>query len=84
MGWSSGSLLMEQIISAFNRHCDHVPFENAVEFYKDLIEAFENSDCDTLDECVDWETSPEEDPFNAAMEELHPGYFDEEIYDEDV
>ena len=85
MGWASGSALMDKIITAFEKHCDHVPFEYAVEFYKDIITAFEKADCDTLYECMEGD---EDDCFDTAMKELHPemdedGDWDDENEEED-
>ena len=74
MGWASGSRVMSQIIGAIQ---PHLPDENArKEVYKILIGVFEDSDWDTQDECEG------EDPaFDAALEELHPDWYEEEEED---
>jgi hypothetical protein len=72
MGWASGSRVMSEIIAAIQ---PHLPDENArKEVYKILIKVFEDDDWDTQDECEG------EDPaFDAAMQELHPDWYE---YDE--
>lgn len=74
MGWASGSSLMSEIISAIQ---PHMPDEGArKEVYKVLINAFEDQDWDTQDECEG------EDPaYDAALEELHPEWYEEEEED---
>lgn len=65
MGWSSGSLLMSEIIEAIQNNVDDD--EVRTQIYAEIIEAFEDKDADTLDECLD------EDPaFDEAYRELHP------------
>lgn len=55
MGWSSGTDLMIEIIKSAKKH---VPDESArVKFYRPIIKAFENHDCDTLDECRDMDSA---------------------------
>jgi len=39
------------------------------EFYKEVINAFEDADWDTQDECMG-----EDDAFDTAINELHPGW----------
>lgn len=50
MGWSSGSEIMSLIIQGVK---DKMDPEDRDSFYKDLIEYFENEDCDTLYECLE-------------------------------
>lgn len=51
MGWASGSSLMEEIVTALkSEFADDVKARKRV--YKRLIKAFEDHDCDTLDEAI--------------------------------
>ena len=73
MSWSSGSIIFSEIIHTLK---ESVPeYETRVEIYNNLIEVFENHDCDTLHECLD-----EDRAFDDAYFELHP---DEENNDDD-
>lgn len=49
MGWASGSSLFADVITAIK---DHIPSKEKEGVYTALIDAFEDEDCDTLDECV--------------------------------
>lgn len=71
MGWSSGSQIMSEVISAIQ---PHMPDENArKEVYKALIPAFEDQDWDTQEECEG------EDPaYDAALLELHPEWHEDD------
>lgn len=51
MGWGSGSGLMRRIMGA-HANVYGSESEQDVKFYEELIEMFEDEDCDTLDECV--------------------------------
>lgn len=64
MGWSSGSDLMTEVIMSAMKH---VPDSSRKKFYKEMIEAFENCDCDTLHECVGADRF-----FDAAFDYFHP------------
>lgn len=71
MGWASGSTLFSAVIESIQTHVD-VP-DIRIQIYIDLIEAFEEADWDTVDECMG------EDPaFDVAVKQLHPDWFDEE------
>ena len=71
MGWSHGSAVFSDIISALKEHIEDD--ELRVLVYFDLISAFENADCDNLNECLG------EDPsFDEAYYELNPSDPDEE------
>jgi hypothetical protein len=71
MGWASGSRLFSDIIVSLKKH---VPDEEVREaLYVDLIEAFEDFDCDTLQECEE-----EDDVLAAALRDVHPDWYDEE------
>lgn len=50
MSWASGSYLFSEIIESLIRN--RVDPSIRAEIYTDLIDAFENADCDTLYECV--------------------------------
>ena len=71
MGWSSGSRIFGKVIEAIK---PAVKDENArKEIYLDLIDAFEESDWDTQDECMG------KDPaYDAALKELYPDWFEAE------
>lgn len=71
MGWASGSTLFSIVIDVIQEHVpDH---DERVEIYTGLIEAFEESDWDTQDECMG------EDPaYDEALKELHKDWYDEE------
>jgi len=49
MGWISGSKLAESIWSLVR---DYIPQRKRKKVALDLIDLFENMDCDTIDECV--------------------------------
>lgn len=67
MGWCSGSTLFGKIIEAA---IEEIPDdENRKRFYLKAIEAFEDEDWDTHDECLG-----EDDAFDAALKELHPDW----------
>ena len=60
MGWASGSSLMCDVIAAIR---PRVLQEKArLEIYRELIDAFEEMDCDTLGECAG-----EDDVFDEAL-----------------
>lgn len=64
MGWSSGSSLMSEVIVSALKH---VPTSCRKKFYKELIEAFEQCDCDTLYECEGIDKL-----YDAAYASLYP------------
>lgn len=66
MGWASGSDLMVRIIRRVKRSRENDPFTGVSEIYDILIREFENSDCDTLDECLGMDTY-----FDYAYRRLH-------------
>lgn len=71
MGWASGSRLATQLIAAIKEHVEDDDVRKDV--YIDMINALEDFDCDTLDECMG------EDPqFDEALYEVHPHWRDEE------
>ncbi len=62
MGWASGSELASEIVKAIKVEIPDAKRRKRI--YKKIITAFENADCDTLDECEG------EDPaFDAALKE---------------
>lgn len=73
MGWASGSLLMTDIITAVSSIVDDD--DTRKELYIQFIEAFEEYDCDTLDECIG-----EDDMFDSAYREIYA----DEVEEEDV
>ena len=62
MSWASGSRLASRLIEAAEQTIGNE--EERVNFYDAMIDAYEDADCDTLDECMDidpvfdmhWET----------------------------
>ncbi len=51
MGWASGSRVYDRIVTVLKQQ---VPdYKTRVAIHKELIQAFEKHDCDTLDECRD-------------------------------
>ena len=66
MGWSGGSVLMDAVIQA-ERKYKISDISKRVLFYKECIEAFENHDWDTQDECLGIDVA-----FDMAVDELHP------------
>lgn len=74
MGWASGSRLFSEVIDVIKKY---VPDEDErVDIYKGLIDAFEEADWDTQDECMG-----EDAAYDTALKELHPEWYDE--YEED-
>jgi hypothetical protein len=70
MGWASGSQIMWRVMETAQRY---IPNETQrCEFYREIIDAFEDQDWDTQDECLGMDPM-----FDAAMQYLHP---DEEGY----
>jgi hypothetical protein len=76
MGWASGSSLASALITSAKAHIESG--HERKRFYMDMIEAFEEADCDTLGECCG-----EDDMFDEAMQEIHPDYFEDEEDEED-
>jgi hypothetical protein len=74
MGWSSGSRLAAELIEAAKITINDEDEREA--FYEQLIAAFEDEDCDTLDECVG-----HDDVFDRLWNRLYPSeddWFDDE------
>lgn len=72
MGWGSGSRLATRLIEAAKDTISNE--EERVNFYDAMIDAFEDADCDTLDECL------EVDPvFDALWKTKYP---DSDWYEE--
>jgi hypothetical protein len=69
MGWASGSRLMSRVIEVIESAVTDFDARKAA--YVGLIDEFEESDWDTQDECMG-----ESEAFDAAMNEVHPGWFD--------
>jgi hypothetical protein len=67
MSWASGSSLISNIIEALDASEFDFDFENKKEFFKVLIEAFEDRDCDTTNECLGEDTA-----FDEAYYEVFP------------
>jgi hypothetical protein len=70
MGWASGSRLFGEIIEILQEHITDKNIRR--DLYVDLIEAFEESDWDTQDECSGADVA-----FDEAMEVVHPEWYDD-------
>jgi hypothetical protein len=67
MGWSSGTALMWAIIDAAKVAInDH---ETRVQFYKEVIDAFEDHDWDCQSECLGGDAA-----YDEALNYLHPDW----------
>lgn len=74
MGWSSGSSLFGEVMEIIKNSV----VDDAIrrEIYEGMIPAFEDCDCDTLDECLDI------DPvFDKIYKEMY--HVEDEHYEED-
>ncbi len=71
MGWSSGSAVFSEIIGVLKDKVEDIPLRE--EIYEELIPIFENSDCDTLDECLGTDIA-----FDTVFKGLNPDIEDEE------
>ena len=70
MGWSSGTELMSRVITATRKV---IPDEKTrKEFYKEIIDAFEDYDWDTENECLG-----EDSAYDDALKEMHPDWFED-------
>jgi len=65
MGWGSGSELMCHIIDTLKTNVVDEKIRKNI--YIDLINEFENMDCDTLCECMG-----EDEAYDTAMIEIYP------------
>lgn len=76
MGWASGSRLFSEVIDVIKKA---VPDEDErIDIYMGLIDAFEDADWDTQDECMG------QDPaYDAALKELHPEWYDDDEEEEE-
>jgi hypothetical protein len=74
MGWSGGSSVMETVILAMQ---PAIPDEATRQgIYEILIDAFEDMDWDTQNECEDIDPA-----FDAALMAKHPEWYEEEEED---
>lgn len=69
MGWSSGSSIMSKVIEGVKPQVADKDARKAI--YTTVIEALEDGDWDTQDECLG-----EDDAYDEAIKELHPDWFD--------
>jgi hypothetical protein len=65
MGWCSGGRLFDDVIDTLKKNVSDEDERKAV--YLDLIVAFENFDCDVLQECMGVD-----DMFDEAIRVQHP------------
>ena len=71
MGWSSGTMLFSSVIIAAKKAIPDM--EKRKEFYKEIIDAFEDADWDTQDECMG-----EDGAYDEAIREMHPNWFEDD------
>lgn len=71
MGWASGSEIMNAVIEAVKPQV--ADFETRKTIYSPIIVALECGDWDTQDESMG-----NDDAFDCALKDLHPGWYDEE------
>jgi len=76
MSWSSGSLLMMDIMNGLIE--TNLTKEQRTSVYEILIDVFEEADCDTLGECLD-----EDDAFDIAWKLTGHIEEDDEDYEEE-
>jgi hypothetical protein len=50
MGWASGSRLLSSVVESIKTHVSDKETRSAI--YVEIVDAFEDFDCDTLDECM--------------------------------
>ena len=68
MGWASGSEVMDEIIEVVQKEIKDP--EARFRLYKGIIEALENQDWDTQNEC-----EGQDDAFDKALTKLHPDWY---------
>ena len=76
MGWSSGSTLFSDIINILNNN--DIDDTTRKSIYDDMIPAFEDVDCDTLDECLG-----KDKQFDLAYREYYPEEEDDLDFEDD-
>ena len=76
MGWSRGSDLMDSIIRSLKYHVINPSIRK--EIYKDIIDALEDHDWDTQDECLGIDEA-----FDAALHEHNRDNLDLDNLDEE-
>lgn len=52
MGWASGSSIADSVWDAIKKY---IPKDKKLEVAKDIVEIFENQDCDTMHETQLWD-----------------------------
>ena len=67
MGWSSAGGIIDVIIKSSKKYIPDN--KKRKEFYIKVIEAFEDHDWDTQDECMDVDKA-----FDLALKEIHPDW----------
>ena len=76
MGWGSGATIFEKVIISLQHH---VPdFEQRVDIYTDLIEAFEEGDWDTQDDCRGIDKA-----YDEALDTLYPFEIEIDLEDDE-
>lgn len=67
MGWASATEIVEKIIVSAKKSIPDK--QTRKQFYKEIIEAFEDADWDTQDECL-----TKDKAFDEAIKEIHPDW----------
>ncbi len=77
MGWASGSGLLADVAMAIEDALldTDLSTKAKIELYSQIIEAFEDRDCDTLDECVGISDELDE---ALRLKDYYVGYDDED------
>ncbi len=70
MGWSSGRALATKMIDLIDYLSDN-EYEK-VQVFHDMINAFEDFDCDNLHECIG-----DSEAFDKAFQEMYPEHWKE-------
>jgi hypothetical protein len=76
MGWSGGTAIFSNIITTLQFHIKDD--EVRKELYQDMLDAFEDADWDTQDECLGIDIA-----YDEVYHLKYPGDFDIDLEDED-
>lgn len=71
MGWASGSRVFRQIMDGIIPEVADKEARKRV--YRPIIEAFEDSDWDTQEECMGLDEA-----YDELLREMYPGWYDDE------
>lgn len=74
MGWAGGSSMLYELLDIIHKHLPEKPKKRR-KVMEDLIDLFEQEDCDTIPEAFDDDRWPE---LEAVYRDLHPEEFEDE------